>query len=517
MKKNIVKFMVIVLCSQIVLTSFSFAKTDNSSKQDPVCSAPWETMRLYLEFQNDAINAILWADVDDMRFQASLSTHWLFTDNILPLWQWSPAALDLAANNTLWKTRSLLSAWATTVVLLWLTAASTVQWGLEWLSILFESRPIVREYKSLLDIETRLMNAAYYYSDKVSLTRPLDSDLYKRLWKVIDKYRWLWLLDWSWTISSNVSLNNVILALLTENASMKSFVANWWIWGGGGLWKFCSCMWKCTEDNCGKNNAVLKFTDEAVSKLVDEYSWVRLFTNCDVAVSSFKNTISNTSKIWSTFKDAKDALDRLWNSLITVPRDTFSLSNKKACDDMTAYEIAQARAYYWSNWSCWEKFDVQIQIPDTTQAKRAVVDSISRTINYMQSMWQSIKDWHKEWKEDKQIRRNIKKMRKSLKAAFGGQTTEEKSQEWYDEFGTTSVYDSAFSADLLMEFWWDFDGVMEQYQMSQINASMSDMTDQLINITALIEQIDELWQIMWNDSEGVQWTLRKIEQYQCNG
>ena len=509
MKKYIFSLVALVVGVQICIPSFSYAanKTDNSTKQNPVCAAPWETMIMYLQFQQDALNAILWADIDEARLPASLSTEWLFTDKVLSLWTGSPAALDMATSGILWRARSLVSAWITTTLLLELTALSTVQSSTEWLIwILWQSRPIVREYKSLLNIETQFFNAAYYLSDKVNLNKPLDGNLVQRLKSLIKNYQDKWLLQWNWTIASSVTLSDVLADFVAMNASMKHFV----LWGNtSSLRNFYGCMWNASNDDCSQSNAVLMFSGGAIDKLKAEYKWVRLFTNCDVSVSSIKSSFSNISHIWSSVKESwkeiKDAAVRLWNSIVRVG-DPKAWKKWTRCDDLTYYELAQLRAYYWSNWDCEEWWDVQVSwFWEIISMKETIVDWMSNVWTFLQTSWNDMQDaMNNDSKLDNTLKDNTK-------------NTKDKEQEVYDAFWSSVVYNPAFDINMLENFQDIFVDVKSEYEMAQVDAFAVDLTEQFIKENGLFEQIDELSRIMWNDSEWVQGELRKIEKYQCEG
>lgn len=494
---------------QVFIPSISYAanKTDNSTKQNPVCAAPWETMVMYLQFQQDALNAILGADVDEARLPASLSTEWLFTDKVLSLWTGSPAALDMAVSGIVWKARSLASAWITTTSLLAWTTWSTVLSSTEWLIwILWQSRPIVREYKSLLDIETRLFNAAYELSDEVSLVKPLDGNLAQRLKSLVKDYQDKWLLQWNWTIASSVTLSAVLYDFVEMNASMKHFV----LWGNTSrLRKFHGCMWNAGNDDCTTGNAVLMFSGWAIDKLKAEYQWVRLFTNCDVSVSSLKSSFSNISHIWSSFtniwKEFSDAATRLWNSIVRVG-DPKAWKKWTRCDELTYYELAQLRAYYWNDWDCEERFDVQVSwFSEIISMKEAIVDWASKTWTYLQKSWNKMKEANSKRSK---LKETLEDNRKS---------TKDKELAVYNEFWSSVVYNPASDRNMMNSFQYIFSDVKSEYEMAQVDAFSVDLTEQFIKENGLFEQIDELSRIMWNDTEWVQGELRKIEKYQCNG
>jgi hypothetical protein len=57
--------------------------------------------------------------------------------------------------------------------------------------VLFKDRPIVRDYKQMLDIETDLYDVAYFRCKKVNLLKELedDSEIYQKLVDIIKEYQ----------------------------------------------------------------------------------------------------------------------------------------------------------------------------------------------------------------------------------------------------------------------------------------------------------------------------------------
>jgi hypothetical protein len=57
------------------------------------------------------------------------------------------------------------------------------------LAILFRDRPIVRDYKTMLDIESALFDVAYFRSKQINLTRPVDGNMVDQFNEVVKKYQ----------------------------------------------------------------------------------------------------------------------------------------------------------------------------------------------------------------------------------------------------------------------------------------------------------------------------------------
>ena len=107
-----------------------------------------------------------------------------------------------------------------------MASESTIRSNTEWLAILFKDRPIVRDYKEMLDIETTLFDVAYFRSKQVDLTQPFEWDLMKSFNSLIKKYQGVWLLEpWS-EIKWSETLANIMYDLVAMNAAMRNDCGN---------------------------------------------------------------------------------------------------------------------------------------------------------------------------------------------------------------------------------------------------------------------------------------------------
>ncbi|MBR7036839.1 hypothetical protein IKI14_03050 [bacterium] len=110
----------------------------------------------------------------------------MFTNRVLEISH--STAIDLLSSRVISNIRSFVSNSITSLFLFEFAAASVVQSNTEGFAILFADWPIVRDYKTMLDIETDLFDIAYYRSKDIDLTHPIDSNMKVELKKVIKKY-----------------------------------------------------------------------------------------------------------------------------------------------------------------------------------------------------------------------------------------------------------------------------------------------------------------------------------------
>jgi hypothetical protein len=77
----------------------------------------------------------------------------------------------------------------TSAVLALLISASVVQSNTDGIIILFKDRPIVRDYKEMLDIESLIFDVAFFLSKQVNITRPLEPELASKFSALIKEYQ----------------------------------------------------------------------------------------------------------------------------------------------------------------------------------------------------------------------------------------------------------------------------------------------------------------------------------------
>jgi len=304
---------------QFVFPGFVYVEArQNDTKQPEVCDWPSDMMSNYFDFQKDAIKILLWSEVNSLRFSTSFN-NWLFTNQSLTLK--GTSAIDFLASNVVWSMKSFVSNAITSMALLILASESTIRSNTEWLAILFKDRPIVRDYKQMLDIETTLFDVAYFRSKQVDLTQQFEWDLKDSFNSLIKKYQGVWLLEpWS-EIKWSETLANIIYDLVAMNAAMKHFIIIggdlWEEW----LWDYNGCAWNLDKDRCTRGNSIFKFSEKAITQLSEDYKDVRTYWDCNSYKASFNATINKTinnnlNSVKTAAKDVKDAMKRLRSTLM---------------------------------------------------------------------------------------------------------------------------------------------------------------------------------------------------------
>ena len=483
------------------------------TEQPEACAWPSETMSKYFQFQEDMIRVLLWSSINEKRFSTAMWNWWLFVNQVLYL-SGTTSALDLVSSSVLWWVKSLFSATSTTIVLLLWTSASTLQSNGSSFLILFRDRPIVRDYKHMLDIESELFDVAYFRSKQVNLTSSFSWDLRNQFSEVIKKYQDNWLL-YTWTVEINdtVSMSDILRDLVRMNAAMKWFMLDWPTIWGGRVKNYRWCMMWASYDatTC---SAVLQFSDEALKKLRKEYEGIWLYWSCNLIASNIKriNKKNKENTEWSS-QTAEDKIKKwladLKELLVWSAKDHFGKSTdwtKGRCN-MSDYQMAQLKAYWWDDWTCtggkswmWWWVDLKLSAPvEYNELKGVIVWMKDTAVS-------TIKNWADG------TGRVITYMKDSLDRFNNSKTTKEKEQAFFELYGSWYVYSPVFSEDLGESLWEIYWSTMDDYKQSQANAAAWDFSYQLIKIKWLLDEVDSV--MSWSD--GLQDYLQQIADYQCS-
>lgn len=485
---------VFVVIFQMFMFGFPlvYAETSNSTKQPEVCAWPSETMLEYFQFQKDALEAITSSTASNGKLSVWDSDWWLFTRRDLSL---PSSALDYVVDSVRWRTSSIISTTATSVVLLMLASSSVVESDVEWLAILFKDRPIVRDYKQMLDVETEIFTTAFDFSRKIDLTRALKWNTVSKFDAVVKQYQASWLLRQGANTNGSASMANILSDLISMNASMKYFISMWWEVWASELKSYVWCVWQYKKEQCDGSNFVLWFSDEAVEKLKEEYSGSRWYWACNSSASNFKSSISKSARNGlDSLKSAWDNIKTSWHSLINalIWKWTWSKMLTDPCQ-LTDYERAQLEAYYWWDRTCWEWISVS-----------SVIGQVKKTLA-----------WQSEETDDLSKKSSTWESPSSLDVMDGlnkQRTTEDKKLFWYRVYSGESRYNPEFSNSMNGEFTGVFHDINEQLGHSQRAAMASDLSYELIKFRWLVDQIKSAEV----EADKLEKDLKKIADYQCS-
>lgn len=483
MKKKYILLVFLAFIIPISASNFAYVKAEANTS---ICAWPSETMSLYFDFQNDMKSVLLSWELNERRFAVQAWKGWLFSRQLVTLT--TDTAIDLVANSLWNRTRSVVSNATTSVVLIALASASTLQSATEWWTILFRDKPIVRDYKTMMDIETELFDVAYFRSKQVNIVRPVDWNMHDAFKAVVEEYQDLWLLATGNNIAelkSDATIVDIIWDLLVMNATMKQFIL---FPAGLDLKNYQGCM----NRSRGDCTPVLKFNKEAIEQLKSDYKWT--FGKCN---SNFKESMSKIGASFlgdqkSGWQDVKDAMGRLKEALVSWWK--WWSKKDRACD-LSDYEMAQIRAYRWNDWTCGEAIKLYESIPDVKIKK-------------------SDKALKKQKKNSSsKSSKSSKGEKKSNDRIKNKKTTVEMKQEWLDIYGEGCEFNTEYSSNMDDDFLLIYRSVMEWDEQIMNSAQSSDLSRELVEIDWLIKQI----KAVEDQSKKLENSLKKVADYQCSG
>jgi hypothetical protein len=279
----------ILVCFLLMQPVFSLAQTNQPTNDTDICAAPGETMLLYQRFQQDMASVLLGGILGEQMFDAQFSVMGLFTSKILHLPTTNNSALDTIRQTIYNNSRRLGTATTTTAVLLALAGVSVGASNIEGFAILFQNRAIVRDYKSLLQIETKLNQIAYFLGTRTNLVAKLDNTGNGgALQTIVEKYVEEGLFTGS-VRNDQTTYVGILTSLMRMNAGMKQFLS------------FRSTL---LLNNIGKFYGTT-FSEKALSNLKSEYSGARFIDSCNTMGKKAFARIGDTGNaVGSSFKQA---------------------------------------------------------------------------------------------------------------------------------------------------------------------------------------------------------------------
>ena len=485
---------------QLIATNFVYVEArSNASEQPQVCSWPSKMMWYYFNFQDEAREILLSSEIKSRVYKTTFGA-WLFTNQVLSLH--GPTAIDLIATSIVGNVKSVTSNVVTSTVLLMLASQSVFESNLEWFAILFADRPIVRDYKTMLDIETDLFDIAYFRSKDIDLTRPFDWELIAKLNDLIKKYQEMWLFEKSdFKIKEHSSMADILLTLIAMNRAMKQFIMIWTDYDEWVLYDFNWCFWAQQQWNCERDVAIAKFSTWAIHQLDEDYEASRKFGACNLYANSLKWTIkktinNNSESVHEALQDVKWATERLKNALVGKWRWNL----KKPCESLSDYELAQLQAYRGPGWKCGQRVNVS--------------SDISKTRDYFK-----MKSAQRDQKEKKETVLKTASKAKSKKKVVGNvadklleqNTTNGREKMRFKIYWMDESYNPDFSFEQNTEFTEIFETTMDEYEQAQENGIVTDISDIFVRGKWLLDQIDDTIK----KTNNLERNLQKIEDVQC--
>lgn len=270
-----------------------------------ICSTPAQEFTYYVDFTEEILQIISTVNWDWEKLGWYNYIWWLFTNKLLSVPEENKGALQ---KMVAWMEESM-SRWISTVLgvtnILWSLALTSYK-DLIWFSILFQAKPIVRDRKTLLDLEMEINDKIYELSlSAMANEKLIDSSKFQ---KIIDKYIDDKPLFLQWSVTEDTKYKDITNMLTRLNGAMKTFISinqinqfdefsKWW---EGGIY--------------------LKFNAQTITSMQSGYVCGRWFSKCTSAWKDFKKNLKEIFPSFSKWgsdavKVIKDANKKLAESL----------------------------------------------------------------------------------------------------------------------------------------------------------------------------------------------------------
>lgn len=293
-KKIYILVLVWILFLQSSFFSVVFAQND-SDNQCNACQSASREFQSYVNFQVEMLQILQKAKRKEVE-TSKVRTIWLFWLKILTIPEvavkaWSK--MFKSETEDLVKWYKSLKMWG---IMLWAMAID-ISGKIWWISILFNSKPFVRERSTLKDIETSIHDAMWDLWMEWIWDDPLSDNIQEDVLKLKQKYlkntwneNWLFekfILNWS------VKYKNITNMMLRLNSSIKMFLAVNHDTINTDIYK----RW----------NFTLQFNKDVMDNMIGNYKCVQIGT-CSSLMDDFKENTKVWSQIKEWFEESKDII-----------------------------------------------------------------------------------------------------------------------------------------------------------------------------------------------------------------
>lgn len=306
--KRIFIVFVILFASQAIFWWFSFAQNtwEVKCEESPtVCTVAPKEFTYYVDFTKEMLQSMNTIQWKWKKLWAYTDVWWLFTNKLLAI---SDDNKSIFEKMVAWIEESINKRISTVlgVTSIFSSLALTSYKDVLWLAILFQARPIVRDWKTLLDLETNINEIVYELSLSAMANVQISDP--SKFQKIIDKYSKDKPLFVAWSVSEETKYKDITNMLIRLNGAMKTFIPygrinqfdefrKWW---DGGIY--------------------LKFNTGTIEEMKLAYHCARGFSKC---TSSAKDFVKNIKNIWASFA-------KWW----TDAKKTITEANKKLAESI---------------------------------------------------------------------------------------------------------------------------------------------------------------------------------------
>ncbi len=496
------KTLLIMFALQTIFWWYSFAQntwTVQCEDNPTICSAPAKEFWYYVDFTREILKTINTVQWKWDRIWDYTYIWWLFTNKLLAI---SGENKNVLAQMIDWISESINNKISTVLGIsnLLYSIGLTSYKDLNWFSILFKARPIVRDWKTLLDLETETNNVAYELSvSAMSNKKLLDISPFQ---KIIDKYSKDKPLFAEWLVKNGTEYKDITNMLIRLNGAMKTFIP----YGKIDQFDEFSKWWK--------DGIYLKFNTETMQEMKLAYSCARWFSKC---TSPLKDFWKNIKTIWSSFV-------KWW----TNAKQTFNDANDRFIESIKWF--AQAKLL---KKSAWEEYltDTEIDLlrnvygMDTKKltkqewiSLRDVLSNINKkTLNTIKSkvQWTANNVFDKQAKAnadaEKQAANKAKLDKKKMKTLLKENTDKLK---W--EIKNDSYDNVILDQDLVADFK-NVINVVNKQQTNDLGFLWSTSSvDYLSYYTYIGYLISEVENVIWNKDKNIVKHLGNVCELQCS-
>lgn len=342
--RRVFVYLVLIFVWQIVFFWFSFAQSTWNNLEcgdnPDICNKSALQFQYYEEFVEDMLAGVQTIQADGKNLWTYDYLGWLFTNKILNIPSENRNILEKLVAEIEESINKKISSATTTIFLLSSLGISSYK-DLIWLSILFKSKAFIRDWKTLLNLETQI-NEVFY---ELWLSAMADRKIVKSsdFQLILDKYVDSNKLFSKAIIYETATYWDLVKMLLKMNGSMKTFLSLNSINQFDDYKKWKTDWFEITFDM------------EEMKKLDEAYQCARWFAKCTSSwkdfIKNLKNVRKNLKKSWSSAKTVIVDANKNFSQALNWMFDSYKKDKSEWEKQLTDREIELLQDVYGINTS----------------------------------------------------------------------------------------------------------------------------------------------------------------------
>lgn len=393
LKLYIVYLFIIWILVQNVFFWYAFA---NDDQQNCVaCNVMPNSMQMFVDFEVELIWILNWVSAEWKSYKTEWRRKWLFSSKFFRVIEdFVPSLFSKFSDNAEKSAKVVRTMNISVVILDKMYTSSIMRDSWSSISILFRSKPIVRDYKVLQEIDMSIDDLIWDLGQEDLWNKNISDEVLKEIILLQSKYsQWgQYPIFSKFQVSGDIKYNQLVKWMLKLNSSMKYFLSS-----NNKKILFSSI------DSVSKWWLTMVIDPDYLNRLLDNYSCVNLFL-CDetfdktisdfLALWKIKNSMSET---WRVIKQANDDFRAVYRGIKgNIERRSNKENSEENKQILTDKQIQLLRTVYGIDSSKLTDSEWRFGVDVETDINPLLTDS---EVEFYKRLWSKTKSWVWEFRD----------------------------------------------------------------------------------------------------------------------